>query len=184
MGDRPKRRLPSIEIPSTTSTLNTSELNVHVHAGGNFYNIQPGAVLNIDGSARSVEHFPAAERRARPRRGGSACEDHDPDPPSLSKDARIPLSMYEDGAAVESAQSKGSKDLNRHLHHFDGPDPLHRGLWYLVTAGRRVGVFKFWDEAAEQVIGVPDNCYKSYRSRDEAVERYRVAEQEGRVRPL
>ncbi|KAH9916109.1 uncharacterized protein BXZ73DRAFT_81182 [Epithele typhae] len=63
----------------------------------------------------------------------------------------------------------------------DAPDPQHRKKWYVVTAGRQVGIFKYWDDCWMNVRGVRNNCYKSYKTREEAETAYDRQKKAGRL---
>ncbi|KAG5366477.1 hypothetical protein CJU89_0906 [Yarrowia sp. B02] len=41
-------------------------------------------------------------------------------------------------------------------------------MWYAVKAGRQIGVFKDWEEAADQVVGFPEPKYAAFASENEA----------------
>ncbi|SJL07021.1 uncharacterized protein ARMOST_10364 [Armillaria ostoyae] len=56
--------------------------------------------------------------------------------------------------------------------------------WYVVTAGREVGVFSNWEQVQPFVSGVPHACHKKYRSRAEADAAFETALAEGKVRVL
>ncbi len=51
------------------------------------------------------------------------------------------------------------------------PDPTHT-RWYVVTAGRRVGIFRDWLDCSDYVIRVPGNHHKSFATRAEAEQHY------------
>ncbi|OBZ73055.1 hypothetical protein A0H81_06613 [Grifola frondosa] len=70
------------------------------------------------------------------------------------------------------------------FEHFDEHDADHRGGWHVVTAGRKVGIFKDWPEVATYVIGVPHSVYKAYATRSEALAKYMAYKEGGRVRVL
>ncbi|MCH5347328.1 MAG: ribonuclease H family protein [Muribaculaceae bacterium] len=48
-----------------------------------------------------------------------------------------------------------------------------RKKYYVVWVGHDTGVFDSWEDAQEQVVGYPGARYKSFNSRDEAIEAYR-----------
>ncbi|WVZ57764.1 hypothetical protein U9M48_008109 [Paspalum notatum var. saurae] len=41
--------------------------------------------------------------------------------------------------------------------------------WYAVFRGRKPGVYAEWSNCNEQVTGFPNNCYKGYQTRQEAM---------------
>ncbi|KAH9911154.1 uncharacterized protein BXZ73DRAFT_82965 [Epithele typhae] len=53
--------------------------------------------------------------------------------------------------------------------------------WYVVTSGRRVGIYKSWEEAKVLVTGVRSNCHKSYAKREDAVRNYYAAKDRNEV---
>ncbi|KAI0686905.1 hypothetical protein C8T65DRAFT_747186 [Cerioporus squamosus] len=50
-------------------------------------------------------------------------------------------------------------------------DPLHN-RWYVVTTGRRVGIWREWHDMADHVLRVPGNQHKSFGTRAEAEQYY------------
>ena len=45
---------------------------------------------------------------------------------------------------------------------------MGKSKWYVVFYGRRAGVSKTWEEAAEQVNGFPGALHKSFKTEQEA----------------
>ncbi|TBU38585.1 hypothetical protein BD309DRAFT_1056424 [Dichomitus squalens] len=60
----------------------------------------------------------------------------------------------------------------------------HIGKWYVVTVGRKVGVFAEWVDVAPHVNGVNRAVYKKFPSRVEAVDVYEEAKGNGEVRVM
>ncbi|KAK0458721.1 uncharacterized protein EV420DRAFT_1479417 [Desarmillaria tabescens] len=56
--------------------------------------------------------------------------------------------------------------------------------WYVIMAGRQVGVFSNWEQVQPLVSGVPHACHKKYKSRAEADEAFETALAEGKVRVI
>ncbi|RDX40230.1 hypothetical protein OH76DRAFT_1490463 [Lentinus brumalis] len=50
-------------------------------------------------------------------------------------------------------------------------DPAHT-RWYVVTAGRRVGIWRDWLDMGDYVNGVPGNQHKSFKTRADAEQHY------------
>ncbi|KAI0654577.1 hypothetical protein C8Q70DRAFT_1058342 [Cubamyces menziesii] len=69
------------------------------------------------------------------------------------------------------------------LEHIEPEDPAHRRKWYVVTAGRRVGIWKSWLDM-EDYIDVKGRRYQSFDTRGDAEHHYNLARSEGRVRLL
>ena len=44
--------------------------------------------------------------------------------------------------------------------------------WYVVFKGRKAGVYATWELCHLQVTGYKNNCYKSYKSQQEALQAY------------
>ncbi|TFK79957.1 hypothetical protein K466DRAFT_504722 [Polyporus arcularius HHB13444] len=44
--------------------------------------------------------------------------------------------------------------------------------WYVVTAGRRVGIFREWLDCSDYVTRVPGNQHRSFATRAEAEQHY------------
>ncbi|KAH9914761.1 uncharacterized protein BXZ73DRAFT_81539 [Epithele typhae] len=72
-------------------------------------------------------------------------------------------------------------DVPQPADEFIAPPDMFNNSWYVVTVGRRVGVFDSWEECNDATNGVPHNCHKKYTSRREAVARYFNAREAGRV---
>ncbi|TBU36308.1 hypothetical protein BD309DRAFT_985031 [Dichomitus squalens] len=66
--------------------------------------------------------------------------------------------------------------------HIAPADPAHIGKWYVVTVGRKVGVFAEWVDVAPHVNGVNHAVYKKFPSCAEAVDVYEEAKGNGEVR--
>jgi len=45
---------------------------------------------------------------------------------------------------------------------------VHGDSWYCVTRGKAIGVFPSWEITSPLVTGVPNNCHKKYKSKDDA----------------
>ncbi|KAK0430442.1 hypothetical protein EV421DRAFT_1858755, partial [Armillaria borealis] len=56
--------------------------------------------------------------------------------------------------------------------------------WYVVTAGREVGIFSNWEVVQPLVSGVAHACHKKYKMRAEAEEAFQAALAQGKVRVL
>lgn len=67
--------------------------------------------------------------------------------------------------------------------HIEPDDPNHRGRWYVVIAGPRVGVWKYWLDV-EGCTTVYGARYQSTESYDEAIDLYERAKEERRVKLL
>ncbi|KAI0326026.1 hypothetical protein GY45DRAFT_1374261 [Cubamyces sp. BRFM 1775] len=72
---------------------------------------------------------------------------------------------------------------NPDLEYIEPVDHGHRRKWYVVIAGRRVGIWKSWLDM-EDYIDVKGRRYQSFDSRDAAEHHYNLAKSEGRVRLL
>lgn len=44
--------------------------------------------------------------------------------------------------------------------------------WYVVYYGKNSGVYDSWEKCDEQVDGYENNCYKGYKTKKEADDRY------------
>ncbi|RDX39729.1 hypothetical protein OH76DRAFT_1490871 [Lentinus brumalis] len=55
--------------------------------------------------------------------------------------------------------------------HIADRDPAHT-RWYVVTAGRRVGIWREWPDMSDYVTRVPGNQHKLFNSRAEAEQHY------------
>ncbi|KAI0711722.1 hypothetical protein C8Q76DRAFT_694569 [Earliella scabrosa] len=68
------------------------------------------------------------------------------------------------------------------LHqHFVEEDPYHRGKWYVVTAGVRVGIWKAWVDMAHYVTNVRGNAHQAFKTLREAERWYDRQMREGKV---
>ncbi|KAF9049768.1 hypothetical protein BJ165DRAFT_1453545 [Panaeolus papilionaceus] len=56
--------------------------------------------------------------------------------------------------------------------------------WYVVTAGREIGVFSDWLEAAALVKGLDDAIYNSYLTEEEAREAFSLQEMKGNTQVI
>ncbi|PIL33448.1 hypothetical protein GSI_04071 [Ganoderma sinense ZZ0214-1] len=70
---------------------------------------------------------------------------------------------------------------NEDDEHIAPQNPRHKGKWYVVTKGRRVGVWTSWTQMSPYVTGVQANCHQSFASREEALKRYCGAKERGLV---
>ncbi|KAI0694677.1 hypothetical protein C8Q76DRAFT_802912 [Earliella scabrosa] len=70
---------------------------------------------------------------------------------------------------------------NPRRQYFADPDPYHRGKWYVVTAGIRVGIWKAWVDMAHHVTRVRGNAHQAFDTREEAMHWYSAKMREGRV---
>ncbi|KAI0710770.1 hypothetical protein C8Q76DRAFT_798301 [Earliella scabrosa] len=68
----------------------------------------------------------------------------------------------------------------RHQHFVDA-DPYHRGKWYVVTAGVRVGIWKAWVDMAHYVVRVRGNAHQAFDTLQEAEHWYARKLREGKV---
>ncbi len=59
-------------------------------------------------------------------------------------------------------------------------DPQHR-RWYVVTAGKKVGIWRTWLDISDYVNGVSGNAHQSFKRRAEAEEYYYGAKEAGHV---
>ncbi|OJT14076.1 hypothetical protein TRAPUB_9372 [Trametes pubescens] len=72
---------------------------------------------------------------------------------------------------------------NPALEHIEPADPSHRGKWYVVTAGRRVGIWCSWLDM-EDYVDVKGRRFQGFITRAQAEHHYNLAKEEGRVRLL
>jgi hypothetical protein len=56
--------------------------------------------------------------------------------------------------------------------------------WYIVTVGRRVGVFRDWVNTGPFVLGLTQAVFRRVASRDEGIRRLREAVANGTVRTV
>lgn len=68
--------------------------------------------------------------------------------------------------------------------HIEQPDPRHRGRWYVVVAGLKVGIWKSYIAITPHVVGVPFALHQSFKSWTEANAHYNSLKAEGAVRVL
>lgn len=64
--------------------------------------------------------------------------------------------------------------------HIAPPDPTHN-RWYVVTAGRCVGIWRDWVEMSDYVNRISGNAHKSFPTRAEAEQYYFAQKNAGRV---
>ncbi|TFK80098.1 hypothetical protein K466DRAFT_667831 [Polyporus arcularius HHB13444] len=83
------------------------------------------------------------------------------------------------GSSIGS--SIGSLEEPEVYEHIAPRDDAHTGKWYVVTAGRRVGIWRDWLQMQDFVTLVRGNAHKSFRSRAEAEAHYFDSKAAGRV---
>ncbi len=88
----------------------------------------------------------------------------------------------DDVAACKSLTGHAVLDTNGSAadEHIAPRDDTHN-RWYVVTAGRRVGIWRDWLHMSDFVNRVPGNAHKSFATRAEAEQHYFTAKNEGRV---
>ena len=64
---------------------------------------------------------------------------------------------------------------------FAKPDPFHRGQWYVVTAGTKVGIWKAWVDMARYVNNVRGNAHQKFKTREEAEHWFEAKRRDGEV---
>ncbi|MED6144055.1 hypothetical protein PIB30_011851 [Stylosanthes scabra] len=60
--------------------------------------------------------------------------------------------------------------VGRSSSHRRGPSMDGRGKYYAVRKGKNPGIYRSWEEADEQVMGVPGAQHKSFPALEEAME--------------
>lgn len=61
-------------------------------------------------------------------------------------------------------------------------DLNHRGKWYVVTVGRRIGIWPEWLDMVGYISEVPGSEHKSFKTRADADAHYRARRDAGVVR--
>ena len=70
------------------------------------------------------------------------------------------------------------------VEHFDDPDLHHRGKWYVVSTGTKVGVWKSYTRMAKYVNGKRGALDESAPTRDAAMRLYSELKDDGQVEVL
>ncbi|KAI0702118.1 hypothetical protein C8Q76DRAFT_697852 [Earliella scabrosa] len=110
-----------------------------------------------------------------------------PAPAPANTPAYIATAVHVSAAVAALLTNPILNDTNDPIFPFqtvDRPDPNHSDKWYAVLAGTRVGVFQYWEEASQYVLGKRGNWHKGHSSYESALEHYVRAKEAGRVRPL
>ena len=70
------------------------------------------------------------------------------------------------------------------VEYFDDPDPQHRGNWYVVSTGTKVGVWKNYTRMAKYVNGKRGALYETAPTYDAAMLLYSELKNDGQVEVL
>ncbi|TFK79971.1 hypothetical protein K466DRAFT_605719 [Polyporus arcularius HHB13444] len=118
----------------------------------------------------AADHAPEPAAPLSPILGGLA----DVPPPSPSLES-VPTS-----ATASPATATQALDDIAAYEHIAPRDPTHN-RWYVVTAGRRVGIWRDWLHMSDYVNRVPGNAHKLFSTRAEAEMHYYNHKNAGRV---
>ncbi|KAI0744412.1 hypothetical protein C8Q76DRAFT_687844 [Earliella scabrosa] len=83
-----------------------------------------------------------------------------------------PPSPVSPAPASPAASDNDEAGLEDHADEYIAPRDATHNHWYVVTAGRRVGIFREWNDMAAYVIRVPGNHHKQFRTRADAERHY------------
>ncbi|KAI0691561.1 hypothetical protein C8Q76DRAFT_698391 [Earliella scabrosa] len=174
---RNHRRVPRAEAQAPASHV----MRVTINAGN--VTIYNGAAPAYPASPRPYPHVGRGQQLA-------------PAPPadrnhSLPGEVALPMDGGEPEPAVDELARRAHSDAegstiasdqdSAPAQYFADPDPYHRGRWYVVTAGTRVGVWKAWVDMAHHVTNVRGNAHQRFKTREEAMHWYETKKSEGRV---
>lgn len=155
--------------------------HVVVHAHNSSVNIYNGTMLSEGGAARLhttqgvLQGDPIPDVRV-------PCHDSAVPPASVS------VINGEGTFGVAHRHSETTHVLMKTMYfldeHIAPDDPRHKGKWYVVIKGLRVGVWLRWVDMEHYVNRVRGNSHQSFGSRVEALRSYYDSKKEGRVQVL